>query len=64
MASKRKVRRKSCEGKIRYDSIPSAMAGMKKTSSCGLNVYKCKFCGKFHVGHICKKAKIGMANGF
>lgn len=55
MASKRRIRRKSCEGKKHYDSVEEANA------ACGralrlfnehLHTYKCPYRrGKYHIGH-------------
>lgn len=53
MASKRQVRRKSCERKVKYETAKDANANIR----IGLIVYKCKFCGKYHVGHPPRKAK-------
>lgn len=56
MASKRRLRRKSCEGKVRYQTPQIAMSVLfrlkrQKKLNGVLNTYKCKFCGKFHLGH-------------
>lgn len=58
MASKRKLRRRSCEGKIRYKSYEEAVAvATRLTKQLGeyYRVYRCQFCkgtGKrvYHVG--------------
>lgn len=56
MASKRRIRRKQCEGKIRHKSAGDA--GLHYISIRGkiesgqrINIYKCSFCGFYHVGH-------------
>jgi hypothetical protein len=54
MAPKRGIRRRQCERKVRYDSVQSASkAWYALTSKTGedFNVYKCKFCKGYHVGH-------------
>ena len=55
MASKRNIRRKSCEGKIRYISVEAALHQIlflhKKSYTGRLNAYHCKFCSGVHVGH-------------
>ena len=56
MASKRRLRRKSCEGKQRYPDIPAAMAGIRHVQrtygySGPMDAYHCKLCGKIHIGH-------------
>lgn len=56
MASKRRVRRRSCEGKKRHDTEESAwghLRSLNKRDSDTMNVYPCFFGGKkhWHVGH-------------
>lgn len=48
MASKRHVRRKACEGKIRHPTLEQAEAMARN----GTSPYRCSFCGGFHCGHI------------
>lgn len=56
MASKRRIRRKQCDGKRRH-ATPEAAAGHRRFihATAGysglLNVYRCSFCGGYHVGH-------------
>lgn len=59
MASKRRVRRKACEGKIRYNSQEEGEKARNhifhkkpEIHRTFLNVYRCKFCGYFHIGHL------------
>ena len=59
MSSKRAVRRKSCEGKMRHATEDAAICAMKKTPSLGLAVYRCPFCGSYHVGHMNKRQRQG-----
>lgn len=47
MASKRHIRRKQCEFKIRFDSMERA----EKYARNGTEPYFCQFCKGFHVGH-------------
>ena len=49
MASKRRLRRKACEGKQSYATLEAATAVTQRLR--GLNAYKCKHCSGFHVGH-------------
>jgi len=54
MASKRHVRRKSCTGKIKYESKEDAVIKtiiIKRKTGEKLNAYKCKFCKRYHIGH-------------
>ncbi len=63
MSSKRRQRRKSCDGKQRYDNHIDANKAMwslmQSTRFNGgkMQVYKCKFCGHYHIGHLDKRAK-------
>lgn len=44
----------SCRRKIAYPSGKEAHAARRDLEARGetnLNVYKCRFCGKYHVGH-------------
>lgn len=50
MSSKRRVRAKSCEGKVRHETAAAAWVAAGKTGK-GVTSYKCRFCRKFHVGH-------------
>jgi len=57
MASKRRIRRKSCRGKQRFPTHLDASNAMHRLIRTGdkrggwLRVYKCKFCGGHHYGH-------------
>ena len=53
MASKRHVRRKSCEGKFRHENKTTAISheiGLRRLGE-RVVVYKCRFCKGYHVGH-------------
>jgi hypothetical protein len=50
MASKRAVRRKACDGKIRHETAAGAFVAARKTGK-GVTSYRCKFCRSFHTGH-------------
>lgn len=52
MASKRKIRRKSCTRKVRYETENDAKTEVISNSAIrGCLVYKCRFCNGFHIGH-------------
>lgn len=53
MSSKRQIRRKQCEGKIRHTTQVGAYIALKNTPRDGkrMNVYRCKFCRGWHIGH-------------
>lgn len=57
MASKRRQRRKQCDGKRRYKDQGEAMAGLRWVcknfpNQVGqLRSYRCKFCNGWHLGH-------------
>lgn len=60
MASKRRLRRKGCSGKVVYFSQPLAIEACRemgyKRGERGLHPYRCNFCStprqaRFHIGH-------------
>jgi hypothetical protein len=57
VASKRRLRRKQCEGKVRYASQEAALTVIRRLRSKGgkddghLSPYKCPHCGGIHFGH-------------
>ena len=48
MASKRRLRRKSCGKKIRY---PDRQTAKLANGTCNMVCYPCQFCGGYHRGH-------------
>lgn len=50
MSSKRRIRYRSCESKVRHEDSGAAKAHMRRMKSGGYQVYRCKFCGGYHVG--------------
>jgi hypothetical protein len=55
MSSKRRLRRRGCEGKHRHPTLEEAQAHIvslaRSYGARGLRPYRCKFCGAYHVGH-------------
>lgn len=56
MASKRGKRRKECSGKVGHKNRDAAMRARRRLSSnkagaYPMNVYKCQYCGQWHIGH-------------
>lgn len=54
MSSKRRVRRKSCAGKVRHATMGDATVhadNLHKKDGHRYSVYQCGFCGGYHVGH-------------
>ena len=53
MASKRRIRRQSCEGKLRYQFLDAAQGAARNANSrtSWIMPYKCNFCGGYHIGH-------------
>jgi len=56
MASKRRIKRKSCTGKVRHLSSDAARKALRVTVRHDqvhqpMNVYRCQFCGGYHIGH-------------
>lgn len=61
MASKRRVRRRQCGRKQRFESHTQAMDAMHsviragKTRGGWLHIYHCRFCNGYHFGHAIKQ---------
>lgn len=54
MSSKRHIRRKMCTRKRRYIQMGDAQGAVDRlntTYKTRMLIYKCKFCGGWHVGH-------------
>jgi hypothetical protein len=60
VSSKRRIRRKACKGKQRFETLDAAWTAcrsvVRKNVKQGygtgpMNAYPCKFCGGFHFGH-------------
>lgn len=54
MASKRRVRRKQCSRKMRYDRDQAAAMAAKayhRTGGEKIRAYHCGHCGQWHIGH-------------
>lgn len=67
MASKRNLRRKSCEGKVRHQNKDGAIIAMKKLNKARghqgqLHAYQCPFCGQWHIGHA--PGRNGLGSGY
>jgi hypothetical protein len=64
MSSKRHVRTKlqrSCQRHKGYPSMQSALSARyflcRNTGEHGINVFRCSFCGHYHVGHMPHEVK-------
>jgi hypothetical protein len=57
MSSKRRIRRNKCTSKVRHPDQSGAMVAIYKvTKKMGgaiglMQLYKCSFCGGWHIGH-------------
>ncbi len=54
MSSKRRIRRRSCEGKIPYatsEAAKTAIYAQRHKWTARMNAYPCPFCGQYHIGH-------------
>lgn len=55
MSSKRAVRRRMCDGKVRHDDSQTAAVHRRvmqqKNYTGPMNVYRCQFCKGYHIGH-------------
>jgi ribosomal protein L32 len=57
MASRRRMRRNSCEGKARHKTEADAQLALRLSKRTGrfrgaMRVYSCSNCGHFHTGHV------------
>lgn len=67
MASKRRLRRKQCEGKIKHETAQKAQVAItslirNRGHQGQLHVYQCSFCGKYHTGH--RRHGNGLGSGY
>lgn len=56
MSSKRRIRRRSCAGKVRHESAAAgqaAMGGVQRRNGYDgpMDCYRCSFCNGWHIGH-------------
>lgn len=54
MASKRRIRRKMCDGKHKYKDGVTAREGAREAirrTGHRIGAYKCQFCKQWHMGH-------------
>lgn len=61
MASKRRLRRKACEGKRRHADEAGARVEVAKARVRGLHAYQCPHCSGWHVGHPPARVRQGLA---
>jgi hypothetical protein len=63
MASKRRLRRVACEGKVPYetekDAWTAANSAHRRTGDW-IAPYRCQFCHRFHIGHPPKHVRIAI----
>jgi hypothetical protein len=52
MASKRNIRKRQCTGKVKFDCAQAAWDCAHHHHMVGVNVYKCRFCSGYHIGHM------------
>jgi hypothetical protein len=57
MSSKRAVRRRACQGKVRHADYNAANAALRalvraKGEQGRLQAYRCRFCRGYHFGHV------------
>lgn len=62
MSSKRAIRRRACQGKVRHAEETHAYAALRSLHARGrvavhehMGVYRCGFCGGWHTGHLSRK---------
>lgn len=61
MASKRRLRRQSCGRKVRHETAQAGLDHIhhlhrSKGFQGPMDVYRCRFCGAFHVGHSARRS--------
>ncbi len=64
MSSRRHERRKSCEGKIKFNSeqdAERAAGSYSATFKVWMTAYHCKFCKKYHIGHPPKRIRLAIS---
>lgn len=59
MASKRGIRRKQCDGKVKHKTQQDGMIAISKLHRHRgyqglMHCYRCSFCGQWHIGHVQK----------
>lgn len=57
MASRRRMRKNSCEGKARHLTEDAARIALRMSKRTGrykgaMHTYKCTNCGSYHIGHV------------
>lgn len=63
MASKRHLRHKACDGKIRYEqreTAEQAAQSLAQYKHQWINAYHCRFCKGWHIGHPNARARQSM----
>lgn len=51
-------KRDGCKGKIRHRNKGGACTHLRKMKAPGMNAYRCKQCGGWHIGHSSRAAGI------
>ncbi|MDP9068021.1 MAG: hypothetical protein M3N53_06710 [Actinomycetota bacterium] len=61
MPSRRRIRARSCETKRRYETSSEAEATAahrrEESGELDLDIYPCRFCNGWHIGHVQPKKK-------
>lgn len=62
MASKRRLRRKSCTGKLRYERADAERLARRASyqTRSRISAYECWSCGGWHIGHTPGKVRRAM----
>lgn len=61
MASKRRLRRKACEGKHQYATLADAIQAARRRSAISgqwIIGYRCQWGHHFHIGHPSRKSRL------
>lgn len=57
MSSKRRVRRRTCKRKKKYEAVEAQAAAKAQR---GHTAYKCRFCSGWHTGHTPRRVRQSM----
>lgn len=54
MTSRALLRRKQCEGKVKYHTLADAASAarrVRRRTNDRISFYRCRFCSNLHIGH-------------
>lgn len=60
MTSRRRLRRAQCGNKIGHEDEDAAWAHLRNLGGKNSGVYRCRWCGRWHVGRLSRMQRNGM----